>query len=261
MSYLNSCDVCIVPAARRRLRRKAHRERWSEEEGWPALPAAYTEKWPALRDPPTGCSEDGSGPPDGNYCAIASDASGLSTPATIVGTSTQPVSDGPPRDHEPETPPAISRRVLAAIERVWDLEQNPDPDCNIDDWDIANPNESKIGRAAEHAALLLDVFSRVKPVDDSQLTTVQKGLIAKALSSILEITQHIRVLAATASIPLEPLPVADDPALSVYLGCVVCYARVSDMLMMPCRHLTLCEVRVWTRGSFGDSADGGAGML
>lgn len=132
--------------------------------------------------------------------------------------------------------------MLAAIDRVWDLEVNPDSDCTIDDWDTANPNPSKIGRAAEHAALLLDVFGRVKPVDDTHLTPVQKGLVTKALSSVLEITQEMQLLAVQADGPLERLPVAVDPELSVDLGCVVCYARISNMLLMPCCHLALCDV-------------------
>lgn len=65
-----------------------------------------------------------------------------------------------------------------------------------------------------------------------------------ALTSVLEITQQLRVLDVAADTPLDLLPVTDDPALTGYLGCIVCYARVADMLLMPCRHLTLCEVLV-----------------
>lgn len=137
--------------------------------------------------------------------------------------------------------------MLDRIERIWDLERNADngdnPDWDIADLDIGNSNPSKIGRAAERASLLLDLFCYVKPVDDNQLTVVQNGLITKALTSVLEITQFLRVLAVTEDRPLGPLPVTDDPELSVYSGCVVCYARVAEILLMPCRHLTLCEVR------------------
>lgn len=69
--------------------------------------------------------------------------------------------------------------------------------------------------------------------------------MGKALISVLELTRWLRVLQAAEDSEdegLEPLPVQDDPALSVYAGCVVCFAAVADMLLMPCRHLTLCEV-------------------
>lgn len=155
--------------------------------------------------------------------------------------STQSVSSAPP-DEGSESPPAPSRRVLAAVERVWELEQNPDSECNIDDWEMADSNQSKIGRTAEHAALLLDVFGLVKPVDDKQLTTVQKGLVTEALSSVLEVTKEIRLLTLLAQKPLKRLSIVDDPELCVYLGCVVCYAAISEIMLMPCCHLALCEV-------------------
>lgn len=168
----------------------------------------------------------------------------------------QSISAGSEESEDSETSPEPSRRVLAAIEQVWELEQNPGTDGSIDDWDTADRNLSKIGRAAEHAAVLLDVFARVKPVDDNQLTIVQKGLVTKALSSVLEMTQQLRVLAVMADTPLEPLPVPEDPELNVYLGCVVCYARVCDMLLMPCCHLALCEVCMPIHVVAGIGADG-----
>lgn len=143
------------------------------------------------------------------------------------------------------TGPRLEPRQLAAVERVWELEQRPDaPSSSFDNWDSANPDFSDLGGTADYAALLLDVFSRVKPVDDTQLMAVHRQLVGKALISVLEITRRLRVLEAAADDDegLEPLPVPDEPALSVYSGCVVCYAAVADILLMPCRHLTLCEV-------------------
>lgn len=140
----------------------------------------------------------------------------------------------------------LEPRRLAAVERVWELEQRPDaPSTSVTDWDRTDPDPTDLGGTAEYAAVLLDVFSRVKPVDDTQLMGVHRRLVGKALISVLELTRRLRVLQVAEDGEdegLQPLPVQDDPALSVYAGCVVCYAEVADMLLMPCRHLTLCEV-------------------
>lgn len=137
--------------------------------------------------------------------------------------------------------PAVNGSLLAAIEQVWELEQTADTDNDRPPFS-APSDPSNLSQVAEHASLLLDIFSRVKPVDDRQLTAVQKRLITTALASVLTITQQLRILEVSANEPLNALLDAHDDALNVYSGCVVCYARVADMLMMPCRHLTLCEV-------------------
>lgn len=135
---------------------------------------------------------------------------------------------------------------MAAVERVWELERRPDaPSTGFTDWDVAGPVSDDLGATADYAALLLDVFSRVKPVDDAQLMAVHRRLVDKALVSVLEITRCLRVIESAGDQVdegLQPLPLPDDPALCVYAGCVVCYAVVADMLLMPCHHLILCEV-------------------
>lgn len=102
---------------------------------------------------------------------------------------------------------------------------------------------SAIGLAALHASFLLDVFARVKPADDALLTRVQKDLVSKALAEVLDITRQIRVLTVRAGEPLVPLRVPDDPEMCVYLGCTVCYASVCEIVLVPCGHVVLCEVR------------------
>lgn len=141
VDYLNSCNIRVPPAARRRWRRRARLRELEEEEL--ASTSILSEQQPVS-------------------------SSGAATRTQFAES-----------DDSIDTPPTPSRRVLAAMERVWDLERTTGHslNCNIDDWDIANPNPSKLGRAAEHASLVLDVFCRVKPVDDNQLTQVQKGLI------------------------------------------------------------------------------------
>lgn len=194
---------------------RAARRRWRRQESKRRLDAPFED---ALSEPDSG-------------------ASSPQTPRARTPTQSAPYT------LQSDDQPTLSEPLLAAIGRVWDLEQtansddDPPPFCTL-------PDPSNLGQVAEYASLLLDVFSRVKPVDDSQLTTVQTRLIATALTSVLAITQQLRVLAVSANEPLEPLPAAHDDALSIYSGCVVCYSRLADMLLMPCRHLTLCEVCV-----------------
>lgn len=172
------------------------------------------------------------------------------TPSTAT-----PAPEEPQGGESSQTVPTLSPALINAIEQIWCLEQSigaaQNSNSDIYDWGGNTPPFSiastplNLGQTAEHASLLLDVFSRVKPVDDRQLTVVQKRLVTTALTSVLSITRQLRLLAVSANEPLEllePLPVGDDIALKIDVGCVVCYERVADMVLMPCRHLTLCEV-------------------
>lgn len=175
-------------------------------------------------------------------------------PSSPDRTPTQSTLDDPQSDERPQESPTLNPAIVALIERVWNLEiisqnrdtaQGSDPNIHSKDDDPLLSealDTSDLGQAAEHASLLLDVFSRVKPVDDRQITTVQKRLITTALTSVLGITRQLRVLSVSANEPLESLPMAGDAELKVDAGCIVCYERIADRVLMPCRHLTLCEV-------------------
>lgn len=175
-------------------------------------------------------------------------------PSSPDTTPTQSTLGDPQRDERPQESSTLNPAIVALIERVWNLEiisqnrdtaQGSDPNIHSKDDDPLLSevlDTSDLGQAAEHASLLLDVFSRVKPVDDRQITTVQKRLITTALTSVLGITRQLRVLTVSANEPLESLPMADDADLKVDAGCIVCYERIADRVLMPCRHLTLCEV-------------------
>lgn len=147
------------------------------------------------------------------------------------------------------TTPAGSSADIAALERTWDLASPPDPASSVDDsttdsaFDTATPDSSDLAGTARHAARLLDAFSRTSlPPVVVGITTVQKRLLTTVLTSVLTLTREARVQAALANESLEALPVAEDVALRPDSACVVCYARLAEMVLMPCWHLTLCEV-------------------
>lgn len=153
-----------------------------------------------------------------------------------------------PRPPSPAPLPAASPdpapRRMTAVEQVWQLERTPGVEpANING---APPDPADLAQTADHAALLLAAFSRVKPPDDTQLTPLHKQLVSEALTAVLNLTRRIRVLADE---ELEPLPRLEDPA---YAGCVVCYSALADTLLVPCCHLMLCEVCV-------DAVRGGGG--
>ncbi|KAL0634227.1 hypothetical protein Q9L58_006845 [Maublancomyces gigas] len=136
---------------------------------------------------------------------------------------------------------AINGAVLAAIEQVWELEKTADTGVDCPPFS-APPDPSNPDQAASQVTSLLGILYSIKPVDGCQLTVWQKRFITTVFTSFFTIIQQIRILEVCANEPLNPLPDAQDDTLKVDSGCVVCYERVADMLMIPCRHLTLCEV-------------------
>lgn len=132
---------------------------------------------------------------------------------------------------------------IAALERTWAVV--PSPPAVIDDWTEhpPPPTRSSLAETAGRASRLLDAFARaIAPPDVGGITPVQQSQL-----TVLSITREVRLYAALANEPLEPLPVADDVALRPDSACIVCYARLTEILLLPCSHLTLCEVWISPR--------------
>lgn len=148
----------------------------------------------------------------------------------------------------------VSVAEINALERTW----GPTPPTavtDMDDWStdenlspsLTAPNPSNIIETALHASRLLVAFSRAWPAPvAASITAVQRGQLTTALTSILTITREVRVHDSSVGEPLHPLPVADDVAFVVDSACIVCYARVADTLLVPCNHLMLCGVCVFS---------------
>lgn len=145
----------------------------------------------------------------------------------------------------------VSTAEITALERTWDP-RPPTAVTDSHDWivdenqpftSLTAPDPSNTLGTALHASHLLLLFSRAWPAPDpAAITTVQRGQLTAALTSILTITREVRVHDTGVGKRLSALPVGDDVALVLDSSCIVCYARVADMVLVPCWHLILCGV-------------------
>lgn len=100
------------------------------------------------------------------------------------------------------------------------------------------PRLTNIGRVAEDASVLLELFSRTIPENGRKIDNEHKQMINDAFDHILKIKKEFRVMTTEG---LEPLtPESDD--MKVDAGCIICYSYIADTVLMPCKHLALCTV-------------------
>ncbi|KAL0631878.1 hypothetical protein Q9L58_009263 [Maublancomyces gigas] len=143
------------------------------------------------------------------------------------------------------SPVTGSAAMIAALERTWAVV--PPTPTVIDDWtEHAASTHSSLAETAGRASRLLDAFARATP-DVGAITAVQRSQLTGALTALLSITREVRVHAALANETLEHLPVADDVELRPDSACIVCYTRLAEIVLLPCSHLTLCEVWISPR--------------
>lgn len=97
---------------------------------------------------------------------------------------------------------------------------------------------TSIRQVAEDASVLLEIFSRTKPKDDSEIDQEHKQMIDDAFNHILQIKEKFRIMAIESK---EPPALASDD-MKVDAGCIICYNYIADTVLMPCKHLALCTV-------------------
>lgn len=105
-----------------------------------------------------------------------------------------------------------------------------------------SPQSFDLGKAAEDASILLELFSKTKPADDKQIGDGHKQLISNALESVLKIHRALTnedielesVLGSEAEVEVEDL--------KMDVGCIICFHQVADTAFMPCGHLAVCGV-------------------
>lgn len=97
------------------------------------------------------------------------------------------------------------------------------------------PRLTNIGRVAEDASVLLELFSRTIPENDRKIDDEHKQMINDAFNHILKIKKEFRMMTTEG---IEPE--SDD--MKVDAGCIICYSYIADTVLMPCKHLALCTV-------------------
>lgn len=103
------------------------------------------------------------------------------------------------------------------------------------------------GTALSAASLLTD-FASSPLAPDGRFSAAQKHTLHAALVGVL-------VIRARAWAP-DGLPLTEDE-LMVDAGCVVCCTDVVDVLLMPCRHMVVCEVSDGFAVGVGGADEGG----
>lgn len=135
--------------------------------------------------------------------------------------------------------------VIGALERTWrplpfagpELDTWVDPTPISTDLLTTSPDPTNLVAIALHTSLLLDAFVRISPAPIDAVTTTQQSLLSTALTSLLAITRQLHIVADVGSLQEG--------------GCVVCYARAADTVLVPCWHLALCEVGLLSMSAMG----------
>lgn len=101
-----------------------------------------------------------------------------------------------------------------------------------------------LGKVAEDASILLELFSKTKPDDDEDIDNEHTQLIDSALKSILKIQTELRVIAARKNRSIESLepPALETDDTNIDAACIICYSEISDVVFIPCKHLAVCTV-------------------
>lgn len=98
---------------------------------------------------------------------------------------------------------------------------------------------SNLAQIAADASILLELFSNTKPDDDNGINDEQREMISGALEGVLKIHTVIRIVAARQN-GSEAVMETEDTKVDA--GCIICYTRVADTVLVPCGHLVLCIV-------------------
>lgn len=97
-------------------------------------------------------------------------------------------------------------------------------------------SELDLALVAEEASILLELFSKTRPLDDNE----HKLMIGTALKSITEIHKELHGPPERDDSEYAAPPEGED--LKVDSGCIICYSQIADTVLMPCKHLVLCDV-------------------
>lgn len=118
-------------------------------------------------------------------------------------------------------------------------------------WDRAFRRESSpvpmaidLRKIADEASVLLELFSKTQPADVGDIKVEHRRLIddmSRIILRIQKISQMIDAWKGGDGASLEP-PISNNDGTKVDIGCIICYSRAADVLLLPCKHLVLCMV-------------------
>lgn len=99
-------------------------------------------------------------------------------------------------------------------------------------------------KIADEASVLLELFSKTQPADAGDIKVEHRRLIdgmSRIILRIQKISQMIDAWKGGDGASLEP-PISNNDGTKVDIGCIICYSRAADVLLLPCKHLVLCMV-------------------
>lgn len=103
-------------------------------------------------------------------------------------------------------------------------------------YDPRSPATHEFTATARSASSLLIRFAASPHASDGRFTAAQQQWLSDALVGALAIQWHVTTRDGdTANRVL-------GEELTVYAGCVVCFREVVDVVLIPCRHMLVCEV-------------------
>lgn len=133
--------------------------------------------------------------------------------------------------HTPTTIPCFSR-FTATLHNIRRFLSSPIR-ALLAWYDSPQPDVHRYSGTALSAASLLTGFASSPLAPDGRFSAAQKHTLHAALVGVLVI--RARAWAR------DGLPLTGDE-LMVDAGCVVCCTEIVDVLLMPCRHMVVCEV-------------------
>lgn len=128
--------------------------------------------------------------------------------------------------------------------------QRGNPAQSVNNGSPAPLSDNDLSRRAEDASVLLELFAKSSPRTDPEY----RSMMDSVLENVVDIHRQLRITSPRAGDEAE---VEDTKVES---GCIVCYSRIADTVLMPCKHLVLCDVSVRWDGS-GWGVLTGAGVL
>lgn len=112
------------------------------------------------------------------------------------------------------------------------------PPSGVMDPIVSAPPPIDMSQIADDVSVLLELFSKTKPANNSDIGIEHKEMIDTALGGIMKRHRELRVLAAGR----DGGGLEAEVNIGVDVTCIICYAEIVDTAILPCGHLVLFTV-------------------